>query len=45
MGDFAYHLPDEFREFLRDAGYSSIHIDVLESKNWRERYNIIYGGN
>jgi len=34
MGDFAYHLPEEFREFLRDAGYSSIQIDVLENKNW-----------
>jgi len=33
-GDFAYHLPEEFRGFLRDAGYSSIQIDVLESKNW-----------
>jgi len=32
--DFAYYLPEEFREFLRDAGYSSIQIDVLESKNW-----------
>ena len=29
-----YHLPEEFREFLRDAGYSSIQIDVLENKNW-----------
>lgn len=34
MGDFTYHLPDEFREFLRDAGYSSIQIDVLENQNW-----------
>ena len=34
MGDFAYHLPEEFREFLRDAGYSSIQIEVLEDKNW-----------
>jgi len=34
MGDFAYHLPEEFRGFLRDAGYSSIRIDVLENKNW-----------
>jgi ubiquinone/menaquinone biosynthesis C-methylase UbiE len=34
MGDFTYHLPEEFREFLTDAGYSSIQIDVLESKNW-----------
>ena len=34
MGDFTYHLPEEFREFLRDAGYSSIQIDVLENKNW-----------
>ena len=34
LGDFTYHLPDEFGEFLSDAGYSSIQIDVLESKNW-----------
>jgi len=34
IGDFTYHLPEEFREFLRDAGYPSIQIDVLENKNW-----------
>ncbi|MCK4398669.1 MAG: class I SAM-dependent methyltransferase [Methanophagales archaeon] len=34
MGNFTYHLPEEFREFLRGAGYSSIQIDVLENKNW-----------
>jgi len=34
IGDFTYHLPEEFREFLSDAGYSSIQIDVLENKNW-----------
>jgi len=34
IGDFTYHLPEEFRVFLGDAGYSSIQIDVLESKNW-----------
>lgn len=34
MGDFIYHLPEEFRVFLRDAGYSSIKIEVLENKNW-----------
>lgn len=34
MGDFAYHLPDEFRESLRDVGYYSIQIYVFESKNW-----------
>ena len=34
MGDFTYHLPEEFREFLRDAGYALIEIDVLERKNW-----------
>lgn len=33
MGDFTYHLPDEFRVFLKDAGYSSIQIEVLENKN------------
>ena len=34
LGGFTYHLPEELRGFLRDAGYSSIQIDVLESKNW-----------
>ena len=34
LGDFTYHLPDEFRKFLEEAGYSSIRIDVLEKKNW-----------
>ena len=34
MGDFSCHPPEEFREFLRDAGYSSIQIDVFEDKNW-----------
>jgi ubiquinone/menaquinone biosynthesis C-methylase UbiE len=34
MGDFTYHLPDEFRGFLKDAGYSSIQIELLEKKNW-----------
>ena len=34
IGDFTYYLPDEFRIFLRDAGYSSIKIEVLENKNW-----------
>ena len=34
IGDFTYHLPEEFRVFLRDAGYSSVQIEVLESKNW-----------
>ena len=34
MGDFTYHLPDEFRVFLKDAGYSSIKIELLENKNW-----------
>jgi ubiquinone/menaquinone biosynthesis C-methylase UbiE len=34
MGDFTYHLPEEFRGFLRDAGYSSVKIEVLENKNW-----------
>ena len=29
-----YHLPEEFRKFLKDAGYSSIQIEVLEDKNW-----------
>ena len=32
--DSTYHLPKEYREFLRDTGYSSIQIDMLESKNW-----------
>jgi ubiquinone/menaquinone biosynthesis C-methylase UbiE len=34
IGDFTYHLPEELRGFLRDAGYSSIRIEVLENKNW-----------
>jgi ubiquinone/menaquinone biosynthesis C-methylase UbiE len=34
LGDFTYHLPDEFRIFLKKAGYSSIQIEVLENKNW-----------
>jgi hypothetical protein len=34
MGGFNYHLPEEFKGFLRDAGYSSIQIDVAEDKNW-----------
>ena len=34
IGKFTYHLPDEFRIFLRDAGYSQIQIEVLENKNW-----------
>jgi len=34
IGDFTYHLPEEFRVFLHYAGYSSIQIEVLENKNW-----------
>ena len=34
IGHFKYHLPEEYRVFLGDAGYSSIQIKVLESKNW-----------
>jgi SAM-dependent methyltransferase len=34
IGGFTYHLPEEFRVFLRNAGYSSIQIEVLENKNW-----------
>jgi len=34
IGDFTYHLPEEFTGFLRDAGYSSVRIEVLENKNW-----------
>ena len=33
-GNYTYHLPGEFKEFLREAGYASIQIDVLENKNW-----------
>lgn len=33
-GGFTFHLPEKFREFLIEAGYSSIQIDVLENKNW-----------
>ncbi|MDY6866216.1 MAG: class I SAM-dependent methyltransferase [Halobacteriota archaeon] len=34
LGNFEYHSPEEFREFLRNAGYSSIKIHTLEDKNW-----------
>ena len=34
IGNFTYHLPEEFRVFLKDAGYSPIQIEVLENKNW-----------
>ena len=34
IGNFTYHLPEEFKVFLKDAGYSSIQIEVLENKNW-----------
>ena len=34
IGNFTYHLPEEYRAFLRDASYSSIKIEVLENKNW-----------
>ena len=34
IGNFTYHLPEESRVFLKDAGYPSIQIEVLENKNW-----------
>ena len=34
IGEFTYHLPDEFRIFFSDAGYSPIQIEVFENKNW-----------
>ena len=34
IGAFTYHLPDEFRIFLSDAGYSQIQIELFENKNW-----------
>ena len=34
MGGFTYHSPEEFRDFLKDAGYSSVRIEVLAGKNW-----------
>jgi ubiquinone/menaquinone biosynthesis C-methylase UbiE len=34
MGDFTYHSPEEFRGFLRDAGYCSVRTEVLENKHW-----------
>ena len=34
IGEFTYHLPDEFRIFLSDAGYSQIQIELFENKNW-----------
>jgi ubiquinone/menaquinone biosynthesis C-methylase UbiE len=33
IGDFTYHSPEEYRGFLRDAGYSSVRTEVLENKN------------
>jgi len=33
-GNFSYHSPEEFRKFLKDAGYSLIKIHILEDKNW-----------
>ena len=33
-GTFTFHLPEEFREFLKDAGYFPIKIEVFESNNW-----------
>jgi ubiquinone/menaquinone biosynthesis C-methylase UbiE len=34
VGKFTYYRPEEFGGFLRDAGYSSVRIEVLENKNW-----------
>ncbi len=34
IGKFTFHLPGEFREFLKDAGYFPIQIEVFESNNW-----------
>lgn len=34
IGKFSLHLPEEFRAFLKDAGYFPIKIEVIESKNW-----------
>jgi ubiquinone/menaquinone biosynthesis C-methylase UbiE len=34
IGEFTYHLPDEYRIFLRDGGYSPIQIEVFENRNW-----------
>jgi hypothetical protein len=33
-GKFTLHLPEEFRAFLKDAGYFQIKIEVFESNNW-----------
>jgi ubiquinone/menaquinone biosynthesis C-methylase UbiE len=33
-GNFNYHSPVEFESFLKEANYSQIRIEVLESKNW-----------
>ncbi len=32
LADFTYHLPEEFRKFLGDAGYFSITIAALQDK-------------
>ena len=34
LGYFTYHLPEECMKLLGEAGYSSIRIYTLESKNW-----------
>lgn len=34
IGNFTYYSAEEFRGSLRDAGYSSARIEVLENKNW-----------
>ena len=28
------YLPEEFREFLHEAGYSSVQVEVFENENW-----------
>jgi ubiquinone/menaquinone biosynthesis C-methylase UbiE len=33
-GNFNYYMPDEFKTFLKNAGYSYIKIDVIPAKNW-----------
>jgi len=33
-GDMMLHTPDEYREFLIEAGYMAVEIDDISEKNW-----------
>jgi ubiquinone/menaquinone biosynthesis C-methylase UbiE len=34
LGNFKYHSPEEYLQFLSDSGYTVVEINVLEDKNW-----------